>query len=251
MSIYASMPGIDQDAPCGEPWLYRGSHVLPTETDPRGGTIDLASIPSHITRDGRDDRPEDGAPWPWLRLSVHAADDDPTVVINPAQARELARQLTDWADDAEPAHDGGHTGACDAVAGQRGPAPADDATGAQTPAQGCEMYRAAFQRLLPEGSWHLARALADTAAGIAAQATRAEVLHHELLRLLDMNLYVSTACDTAGACETATHDQVDDADQLHDQAVRLHTRCRRTHKFTGAPCACDCHHQPASEETNR
>lgn len=104
MSIYASIPGIDADAPCGPPWIYKGSHILPADDDPRGGEISLALIPSHITRDGRDDAPENGRPWPWLRLYVDLPGDDPTILINPQQARHLAQQLTDWADSAEPVH---------------------------------------------------------------------------------------------------------------------------------------------------
>jgi hypothetical protein len=103
VSIYATIPGLgnlpDGDDPgIGQPWLYLGSHVLPAEEDPRGGTIGLALIPSHITRGGRDDQPDDGAPWPWLRLSLDVVGDDPCVVLNPAQARHLAAQLADWAD---------------------------------------------------------------------------------------------------------------------------------------------------------
>lgn len=101
MSLYSSLPGIDTDAPCGPPWIYRGSHSLPIEADPRGGEVGLALIPSHITRDGRDDGPEDGAPWPWLRLSLDECPDDPSAVLNPAQARHLAAQLTAWADRAD------------------------------------------------------------------------------------------------------------------------------------------------------
>lgn len=99
MSIYASLPGIDDEAPCGPPWIYQGSHILPADDNPRGGSVGLALIPSHITRNGRDDQPEDGTPWPWLRLSIDVADDDPAVLLNPAQARYLAGLLTDWADD--------------------------------------------------------------------------------------------------------------------------------------------------------
>ena len=98
MSIYASIPGIDTDAPCGPPWLYQGSHILPDDDDPRGGVISLALIPSHITPTLLDDQPEDGPPWPWLRVSTDA----PDALINPAQARHLAEQLTDWADNAQP-----------------------------------------------------------------------------------------------------------------------------------------------------
>lgn len=105
MSIYASIPGVgaeDDDPEAGQPWRYLGSHILPAEEDPRGGSIGLALIPSHITRDGRDGQPEDGAPWPWLRLSLDGCDHnrvlDPTLILNPVQARRLAEQLSAWAD---------------------------------------------------------------------------------------------------------------------------------------------------------
>lgn len=101
MSIYATIPGLggDGDDPAvGPPWQYLGSHILPTEEDSRRGAISLALIPSHITRDGRDDQPEDGTPWPWIRLHLADVGDDPAVILNPAQARHLAQQLTDWAD---------------------------------------------------------------------------------------------------------------------------------------------------------
>ena len=98
MSIYASLPGVTGDEPCGPPWIYQGSHVLPAEDDPRGGEIGLALIPSHITRDGRDDSPEDGAPWPWLRLSLDGLppEADHAVVLNREQAGHLIDQLTAW-----------------------------------------------------------------------------------------------------------------------------------------------------------
>lgn len=98
MSIYASLPGIE------DAYWYRTSGILPSATDPQTSKVGLAFIPSHITRDGRDDQPEDGAPWPWLRVDVFNGDDweGATAVINPAQARDLARQLTEWADSAEP-----------------------------------------------------------------------------------------------------------------------------------------------------
>ena len=75
---------------------------LPADDDPRGGEIGLAVIPSHITRDGRDDADDAGVPWPWLRLSIDVPGDDPAMVLSPSQARHLAAQLTDWADDADP-----------------------------------------------------------------------------------------------------------------------------------------------------
>lgn len=101
MSIYASIPGIDRHEPCGGARRYRGSHILPTADDPRSAEIGLALIPPHITRDGRDDQPEDGRPWPWLRVHLVCGDAD-AVLITPEQARHLAQQLTAWADSAAP-----------------------------------------------------------------------------------------------------------------------------------------------------
>lgn len=101
MSIYATIPGIDGDAPCGPPWIYLGSHILPADDDARGGSVGLALIPSHITRDGRDDQPDDRQPWPWLRLSLDTQPSDPAVILNPAQARHLAEQMAAWADQTE------------------------------------------------------------------------------------------------------------------------------------------------------
>ncbi|MDX2550154.1 hypothetical protein [Streptomyces stelliscabiei] len=104
MSIYGSIEGIGADGDpehLGQPWLYQGSHILPAEDDPRAGSVGLALIPGHITRDGRDDQPDDRQPWPWLRLSLDVQPDDPAVVLNPAQARHLAEQLAAWADQAE------------------------------------------------------------------------------------------------------------------------------------------------------
>ncbi|MFD9721077.1 hypothetical protein [Streptomyces sp. NPDC059076] len=102
MSIYASLPGINDEHPTGPPWIYQGSHILPTTQDPRGGDIDLAVIPSHITRDGRDDQPDDGAPWPWLRFTLDTGSTAATAVLDPAQARDLAAQMTAWADTVHP-----------------------------------------------------------------------------------------------------------------------------------------------------
>lgn len=105
MSIYGSIEGIgDHGDPkhLGAPWLYQGSHILPNEGDPRAGSIGLALIPGHITRDGRDNQPDDRQPWPWLRLHLTVPGDDPAVLLDPPQARHLAEQLNTWADQADP-----------------------------------------------------------------------------------------------------------------------------------------------------
>jgi len=91
----------DLDAPI----IYKGSHVLPSDDDPRGGSVHLALIPSHITRDGRDDKPEDEQPWPWLRLDVQEDGpdgDQATVILTLEQAKRLRAALGEWVDDVEP-----------------------------------------------------------------------------------------------------------------------------------------------------
>ncbi|MDX3645230.1 hypothetical protein [Streptomyces sp. MB09-02B] len=110
MSIYGSIYGVGGDGDpehLGHPWQYNGSHILPAQDGPRAGSIGLAFIPSHITRDGRDDQPSDGTPWPWLRLHLTVDGDDPCTLINPAQARHLAEQLATWADQADPPESAG------------------------------------------------------------------------------------------------------------------------------------------------
>lgn len=76
---------------------------------------------------------------------------------------------------AQHARENGHTAATGATGATDAPGADDHANGPHAGAQGREVYRAAFQRLLPETAWHLAGALADTAAGIAAQQ------HHDAL----------------------------------------------------------------------
>lgn len=128
MSIYASISGLDTDEPPGPAWTYQGSHILPAEDDPRGGVIGLALIPSHITRDARDDQPADGTPWPWLRMSIDDTDGHAAAVLNPALARHLAQQLTDWADSTQEqpgphVHIGGNAEDCPGCAGTNPPYP--------------------------------------------------------------------------------------------------------------------------------
>lgn len=91
MSIWASTFDLEDNPP----YAYQGSHILPSTNDPRVEAdlaVALAQVPSHITRDGRDDRPEDGEPWPWLRLSVGMEDQ----VLDRAQVTELHAALGAW-----------------------------------------------------------------------------------------------------------------------------------------------------------
>lgn len=90
MSIWATVFDLEDDPP----YAYQGSHVLPHEDDQRdeGWSVQVAKIPSHVTRDGRDDQPEDGVPWPWLRLSIHSED----ALLSRAQVAELHASLGAW-----------------------------------------------------------------------------------------------------------------------------------------------------------
>ena len=86
---------------CGTPrapLVYQGSQVLPADTDERGGMVEVAAIPSHITRNGRDDAPEGGLK-DWLRLGVNEG----TVVLPRPLVAELRDTLTQWLDAEERA----------------------------------------------------------------------------------------------------------------------------------------------------
>lgn len=93
----------DGDRPCSclcGPIIYQGSHVLPSNEDRRGGSLGFGEIAGDITRDGRDDGPEDeDQPWPYLRVTMRAdgADDCQDVVLDVEQARSLGEYLLDFA----------------------------------------------------------------------------------------------------------------------------------------------------------
>lgn len=94
MSVWGTIFSLETDLP----YKYLGSHVLPSEDDVRDGDVQFAEIPSHITRDGRDDQPEDGIPWPWLRVSVNEGD----AVLNVAQVRAAWESMGAWLEQVDP-----------------------------------------------------------------------------------------------------------------------------------------------------
>lgn len=115
MSIYCSEFGLDEHKPrcaqmrnigsgayewdnskpctCGvSPILYQGSHVLPSKNDKRGGDFGFASIPPHITRNGKDNGRK---PHPWLRFHLRGGFQD-SLIITRAQVLKLRDALNDW-----------------------------------------------------------------------------------------------------------------------------------------------------------
>lgn len=96
------------------PYIYQGSNILPDTGDPRGGSVDLASIPAHI-RFWREnpDAPVESEPdlpvEPFLRFSVHEnpetpnqSEGDATVLLNIDQARRLIDALNEWIERTAP-----------------------------------------------------------------------------------------------------------------------------------------------------
>ena len=94
MSIYQSYLTFDGDEDTKRPIRYEGSHVLPHSKSKRAGELGIAAIPSHITRNGKDDAPE-GRWHPWLRVHIQAVGDN-TVVLTKDQVEELRDALTKW-----------------------------------------------------------------------------------------------------------------------------------------------------------
>jgi hypothetical protein len=88
VSVWGTIFSLEEDPP----YEYQRSHIVPSEADARGGDVQLAEVPSHITRDGRDDQPEDGRPWPWLRMSLNSED----AVLHARQVREVWESMGAW-----------------------------------------------------------------------------------------------------------------------------------------------------------
>lgn len=89
----------DRPCDCGQPdapLVYQGSHVLPSESDQRGGYVDIASIGTHV-RFWRDnpDAPTASEPEghePFLRFGVNEG----TVVLTRRNVEMVAASLNEW-----------------------------------------------------------------------------------------------------------------------------------------------------------
>ncbi|MDP5309979.1 hypothetical protein P8A21_03190 [Streptomyces poriferorum] len=77
-------------------------------------------------------------------------------------------------------------------------------------------------------------------AGTNPPGSTSEQLPDDILALLGPRTYLSTACETALLLTKAItrNPARGDLPELRD---RMHQRCRRNHKFTGALCSCPCH----------
>ncbi|MDT0306151.1 hypothetical protein RM780_04135 [Streptomyces sp. DSM 44917] len=82
--------------------------------------------------------------------------------------------------------------------------------------------------------WRDRAETAEAALAVNPPGGTGEVLPPEILARITTRQYLSTACDTAQALA---------AEGLDEHAERLHARCRRNHKFTGALCVCECHNE--------
>lgn len=94
----------DEEAESRAPIVYQGSHILPSDEDRRGGAVDLAAVPAHISREGRESGPHD-----WMRLSVYCEQSDTqyqgkplsgagraVVVLDRDQVKALRDTMTEW-----------------------------------------------------------------------------------------------------------------------------------------------------------
>lgn len=110
-----------------------------------------------------------------------------------------------------------------------------------------EMERIATQRAEQAAAKH-ERAAEQLAALNPSGSTR-EQLPTDILAAITVPPYLSTACQTAGACETAAGTHRTERPWLAAHAEELHDRCRLNHKFTGQLCTCSCHGEPAPAGT--
>ncbi|GGV46002.1 hypothetical protein [Streptomyces spectabilis] len=68
-----------------------------------------------------------------------------------------------------------------------------------------------------------------------------EQLPDHLLALIDVPLYVSTACEAADRLTEAITVHPGHADELRQWSDRMHARCRINNKYTGQLCRYPCH----------
>jgi len=96
-------------------------------------------------------------------------------------------------------------------------------------------------------SWGRWAQLAEAALKIADEehppppGSTEEQLPAEILMLTVLRPYISTACETAHALESAMVRHPEHRTELELWRDRMHSRCRLNNKFTGVLCACPHH----------
>lgn len=96
----------DDSRPCtcqAGPIVYRASHILPSDTDERHGSVDFAEIPGWINGRGRPPVDPDETwdrIWPWLRLWVDTGGDGAVVLLDRRQVEQMHIYLGQWLDRA-------------------------------------------------------------------------------------------------------------------------------------------------------
>ena len=104
-AVYARVPGAACTCPSPAPLIYQGSHVSPSESDARGGSVDFAAIPNFCHPSVRGSGADEGPPVEFARLSVtedpatyrhELAGGSANVVLDRAQVVKLRDTLTLW-----------------------------------------------------------------------------------------------------------------------------------------------------------
>lgn len=75
-----------------------------------------------------------------------------------------------------------------------------------------------------------------------------EQLPDEILKILAVRSYLSTACEAAGFLDDATFLFPEMEEILCTWRQRMHERCRLNNKFTGKLCICSCHPSPTTSQ---
>jgi hypothetical protein len=93
-----------RDREIGSPYVYQGSHVVPAEADPRGGSLEIGSIPNFLHHDADQNAEDLSRRVEFIRIGItedsstyHGGEPgDATVVLDRRQVTELRDTLTQW-----------------------------------------------------------------------------------------------------------------------------------------------------------
>ena len=84
------------------PYVYQGSHIIPTLNDPQAGYVAVSMIPNHVIlyRNELEETPENLANCKadFIRLDVSDDTNTTTVVLSTSQVEQLQETLKIWLD---------------------------------------------------------------------------------------------------------------------------------------------------------